>query len=189
VAALQDGLDADGEGSFEAAAYAGRGAAAARPLDRLALGWCELAGAAGVARAYLEEPRGQAARLGPPAVRVADVLAVVPGPRSAILPVNVNTAPGPVLAALLGEGRVAAVRAVESLRAAAPLASLDPIALLVDPLHMARIRPWLDVRSSTFRITAVAAEPPQRVRVVALAERALDGRVRMLAWTEDGGVP
>lgn len=98
-------------------------------------------------------------------------------------PINLNTAPEPILQGLFGPTRKAWVAGLIEMRDAAPLRSLDSVAVLADPLRLNRIRPFLDVRSRWFRVEAVAAQSSRSVRLRALVYRHPDGRVQIMRWT------
>ncbi len=182
VPPLRDWVDGDGEGPFETPAYAGDLPARACP-DAPLTGWLEVASVRNWSAGYLADPAlGRPG--GRPGVPLERVATVVPRAARAIRPLNVNTAGPRVLAAVL---RPAALAALLSMRDAAPLRSLDGLTLLVDPLEFERIGPWLDVRSTVFRLRAVAADGRAAAEVTAQAERLADGRIAFLRWTE--GVP
>lgn len=147
-----------------------------RPLSA----WAELTGIEGFDRDFLEREADGAARR----VRPADVFAVAPFDAARPPPINLNTAPEGVLLGLFGRARADAVRAALSLREAAPLRSLEPLALVADPVAFARLRPLMDVRSALFRVETRATAAGRERRVRALARREGNGEVRILEWTE-----
>ena len=98
-------------------------------------------------------------------------------------PININTAPEPILQGLFGPTRKAWVAGLIELRDAAPLRSLDSVAVLADPLRLNRIRPFLDVRSRWFNVVADAAQSSRSIRLQARVYRHPDGRVQIMRWT------
>jgi len=139
--------------------------------------WADLSEVPGFSRDFLDQNLTDRPRLG-------DVFTVAPFADGRPVVVNVNTAAPEVLSALFGMSSAGAVRALLSLREAAPLRSLEPAALTADPVAFDRLRPFLDVRSDLFRVEARAEEVGMERDVRVLARREVDGRVRVLEWTE-----
>ena len=142
--------------------------------------WGDLTAIEGFDRDFLEREADGVARR----IRPADAFTVAPFDALQPWTINLNTAPEGVLLALFGRARGDAVRAALSLREAAPLRSLEPLALVADPVTLLRLRPWIGVRSTLFRVEARAAADGRERRVRALARREGDGAVRILEWTE-----
>ncbi len=180
IGALSDWVDADNDGPAEAPAYAELRPPRAPP-NRPLLDLDELRWIAGFSGAWIVDPSLGAV---PPGERASprDLLAVLPGPRRRVTPVNLNTAPEPLLLALLGRGQRHVAHYVVTLREAAPIRSLESLAALADPIRLTRLLPWLDVRSEWFQVEAEAVGPRQAVTVQALVHRAPDGVVRVVRW-------
>lgn len=98
-------------------------------------------------------------------------------------PVNLNTAPEMLLQGLFGPTRKAWVAGLIELRDAAPLRSLNSVAVLADPLRMNRYRPFLDVRSRWFEVEAESAQSSRSIHLQATVYRHPDGRVQIMRWT------
>ncbi len=141
--------------------------------------WADLTEVRGYDRSFLD---GEARP--PDAPRPADVFTVAPFRPRHFTPVNINTAAPETLAALFGSGQAGVVRWLLSLREAAPLRSLEPLAAAMDPTAFSRLRPWLDIRSDLFRVETLVRQGDTERRVRALARREEGGRVRVLEWTE-----
>jgi len=174
--ALRDAVDEDTDGRFEQ--RSDRSPVENRPL----IGAWDIPRAAGFAGQSPPFPAPDGAE-GKPAL--GDLTTLHPPAGRARPTVNVNTASRAVLLALLGDDQSAAVDALIAQRELHPLRALDPITVFVEPLRMARVRPWLDVRSAFFEIRATARDTAGGAvrRVVALAGREPDGRVRVLRWS------
>ena len=181
--ALRDWVDADGEGRWETPLYRERKPPYACP-DLPLTGWEEwLSSVAGFSREWLARPWGDR-RFEPPARPLRSVLAILPGPARHPVPVNVNTASPEVLLAIAGGDQAGWVRALLSLREAEPLRSLEPLAVLADPVRFDRMRAYLDVKSLYFTVEAEARLDNRSARVTALVRRDADGRVTPLRWWE-----
>ena len=180
VAAVRDWTDPDRDGPWEDDYYADLKppyAAADRPLQSRH-DWARVAG---FPREFLVEVPPEDVELG---IRVGllDLVTIVPVGRREPVPVNLNTASESVLLALFGRSRRGLVSSIVSLREAAPLRSIEPVAVLVDPLVMDHVRPFVDVRSRYFFIHAEAGQVGVRVRKLALAARDAGGNVGVLRW-------
>lgn len=110
---------------------------------------------------------------------VGSLFAVLPYRRSRILPVNVNTAPAEVLAAVIGE---AAAEAICGIRDAQPIMSLDMMESIVGAERTRSCRAYLDVKSRFFSVRARAALDGHEAEVYALARRDDEGRLEILRW-------
>lgn len=155
--------------------------AGAEPRLRPLADWAQLADIPGFDRDFLERPTDNDRR----EIRPADVLTVIPFDPLRPSPINLNTAPAEVLSGLFSRDRPDLVRAIEGLRRAAPLSSVAVLSRRLDPLLFNRLAPWMAVHSTHFRITATAADERGGRTVRVLARRDLEGRVRVLEWTED----
>ncbi|MBN1268708.1 MAG: general secretion pathway protein GspK [Kiritimatiellae bacterium] len=179
VQALADWIDPDDEGFRESPYYA-----QIDPPYACADTWLasrfELPLVAGFTRGYFDPPERyeRAAFQG----SVPDCVTVIPGERRKPIPVNINTAPREVLLGLFGAGQEALIQFITLTRKDQPFLSVEQIALVADPLVMDSARPYLDVRSNSFRIEARAFEEGQAERLWVLARRGDDGAVRVLQW-------
>ncbi len=110
---------------------------------------------------------------------VGSVLTVMPFERSRVLPVNVNTAPRDVLAAVMGE---TVAEAICGLRDAQPIMTVGVIEGALGAERFSACRPYLDVKSRFFSVRAKAALGGHEDEVFALAHRDDKGRVDILRW-------
>lgn len=179
VEALGDWIDPDDEGFWETSYYRGRDPPYACANTWLR-GWFELPWVAGFTRRYFEL-RPRLSRGGFDA-NPEECLTVVPGARSRPTPVNVNTAGRETLWAVLGLEHENLAHFVVLAREDRPFGSLEPLARMGDATLLERVRPYLAVRSRTFRIEARAFEAGQAERLWVLARRGDDGSVRVLRW-------
>ncbi|MCX7817952.1 MAG: general secretion pathway protein GspK [Kiritimatiellae bacterium] len=181
ILALRDWMDADREGAREAPHYAElvpRRVPPNRPLES----WAELQWIAGFPDDWLRDPSLGAI----PADRrlpLRDLVTLIPGPHRRVTPVNLNSAPEPLLAVLFGRGQQHLPRAVIALRSAAPLRSIEGLVVLADPLRMVRLLPYLDVKSEWFRVRIRIRGSRQALSEQALVRRGPDGRVRVVRWS------
>lgn len=119
--------------------------------------------------------------------QLPDCLAVWPVARSQPLPVNVNTASPEVLQGVFGVGQEAWVRTLIVQRIRVPIRSLSFILATAPPGLIARIGPFLDVRSSVFRVHVLARQGSRTRSLLVLAQRTTDGQVRVEQWVVGGG--
>jgi type II secretory pathway component PulK len=109
-------------------------------------------------------------------------LTILPVSRGIPNRVNLQSAPEPVLRALMGPGSEAAVRAFLARREAGPLrGEMGPV-LGLDLRRLGRIRDLINVRSEFFHILCTAELGPERVRLSALLRRDADGTCRPIRW-------
>lgn len=155
--------------------------ASAKPRSRPLADWAQLADIPGFDREFLESPTDDNRRK----IRPADTLTVIPFDPLRPSPINLNTASAEVLTGFFGRERPDLVRAIEELRQTAPLSSVAALSRRLDPLLFNRLAPWMAVHSTHFRITVNAADERDRRSVQVLARRDLQGRVRVLEWTEN----
>ncbi len=113
---------------------------------------------------------------------LVDCLTVVPGQRSQLFPVNVNTAGREVLLGILGLSQEEIVRAILSRRTDGPVQSLDIFFAKADTALLQGVRPYLDVKSSVFAIEvhAFLEDRTQDLRVLARRDR--EGSLEVLQW-------
>ncbi len=183
AAAARDWVDEDQEGRWESPLYRERKPSCGCP-DKPLTGWEELlSSVAGFSPEWLARPWGDR-RFEPPARPLRSALTLLPGPARHVTPVNVNTASPEVLLAIAGGDQAGWVRSLLSLRGAEPLRSLEPLAVLSDPLRFDRLRAYLDVKSFYFTAESVARFEDRSARVTALVRREADGRVLPLRWWE-----
>ncbi len=183
--ALQDFVDADGAGSYEADFYR-VGDEPFQPPNR------ELWAPAELLRVHdfsaeMFRPR---ARQGPEDLFGGDLAsstALVPRPLDAPIPVNVNTAGRDVLMGLTGLRQEAAVRSVLALRQVQPFESLA-VMFMANPELAAALEGAVGTASTCFRVRARASLGARHVAVLAWVERdPQTGDVRILQWVEEEG--
>lgn len=180
VDALRDWIDPDEDGFRETPYYRDQDV----PYDcadRWLSTWEELFHVAGFSREYFKRHERYSSR---EAFRadVVDCITVIPGRRSQPVPVNVNTAPREVLLGIIGLDQESLVEYILVLREERPLVSLDAFAAAADPIRLESVRPYLEVRSGTFRLTARAFAEGQSAEVRVLARRDSEGNVHVLQW-------
>jgi type II secretory pathway component PulK len=180
VQSLIDWIDPDDDG-FRETAYYEQQDPPYDPANTWLKTWSELPHVAGLTRSYFV-PRerfesGETFR-----ADVVDCVAVLPGRRSKPVPVNVNTAPREVLLGVLGLEQEELAQYIVLLRKEHPLVSLEPIAMVADPLVIDLAGPYLDVKSNTFRVEARAFEEGRSAQLWALVRRDGKGSVRVLRW-------
>ncbi len=180
IEALQDWVDEDSDGRFEAPFYLAKKPPSAPP-NRPLISWNEWTRVEGFSRAWIEDPSAGSAE--PDSLpRIRDLVTLLPGRHNRTVPINLNTASEALLTVVFGRGQEYLARAVITLREAEPLRSADGIAALADPIRMTRLMPWLDLKSEWFRIDSTAAGARSRVRVEALVKRESDGTVKVVRW-------
>jgi len=184
VAALEDFVDADEDGSYEADFYR-VGDAPFRPPNR------ELWAPAELLRVHdfsaeVFQPRPKA---GPDDLFGGDLAAstaLVPMPLKAAVPVNVNTAGRDVLMGVTGLQQEAAVRTVLALRQVQPFESLAMI-FMANPELAAALEGTVATASTCFRVRARASREGMHSSVMAWVERdPKKGDIRILQWVEEG---
>jgi len=181
VDALVDWMDKDEEGRFEQAFYAERAPPYAPP-NRPLHDWQEMLFAGEMSRASFAP---HAMRGGPGhhfQEDLGDCVTVLPLPRIAPVPVNLNTASRPVLLGVFGLGQDELVDSVVAMRAIRPLESLDAVVALMEPGDAAALTPYLDVRSHCFRVQARSYAQGQTQTLWVQARRARTGEVEILRW-------
>ena len=113
---------------------------------------------------------------------LVDCVTVFPVSLSHPAPVNVNTARAEVLMGILGLGQETLVRTIVAMRMEKPIRSLDAIGMVLDPLLLEAVRPYLDVSSRYFTVDAQAFAEGQTQRVQLLAHRDPSGGVQVMNW-------
>lgn len=185
VDALQDYLDEDGEGHYEAAFYRRLDPPYAPP-NRLLWAPEEWVRVHGFSRDMLRpRPKADTADLFGGDLASATVL--VPAALDEPIPVNVNTANRDVLMGLTGLKQEAAVRAVLSLRQVQPFQSLGMM-FMASPELAAALEGAVDTSSDYFRIHARASGEGQRRTVMVWVRRdSSSGDIQVLQWVEGEG--
>ncbi len=182
AAALEDFMDADGEGDYEADFYR-VGDAPFEPPNRELWAPAELFRV----RDFSESLFQTRPRSGPDDLFGGDLAAstaLVPMPLAAPIPVNVNTAGRDVLMGLTGLKQDAAVRAVLALRQVQPFESLSMM-FMANPELAASLEGTVATASTCFRVRARAAMDGVHSSVMAWVERdPKTGDVRILQWVE-----
>ncbi|HEY8241420.1 MAG TPA: hypothetical protein VIH35_08235 [Kiritimatiellia bacterium] len=177
---LQDWVDADQDGIYEASHYAKK-KPEYDPADRTAYTWSELLGAEGATRdVFLPRPRfatTEAFKLD-----FVDGATVIPARRERPLTINLNTATRGALLAVFGLAQERLVNTVIVLRALRPITSLDSIRYASDPLLFESVRDYLDVKSRFFRVSATAEKGDRAETILVIASRGGEGRVEVLQW-------
>ena len=185
VDALEDFVDAGGEGPYEADFYR-NGDPPFQPPDRVLWAPAELLRVHAFS-ADLFRPRP---RSGPDDLFGGDLAAstvAVPMALEAPIPVNVNTAGRDVLMGVTGLQQEAAVRAVLALRQVQPFESLAMM-FMASPELAAALEGSVGTASSCFRVRARAALGDVHRSVLAWVERdAKSGDIRILQWVEEEG--
>jgi hypothetical protein len=181
IAALRDWIDTDDAGAWETPHYAALTPASV-PANRLLLGWDELFQVEG----WQSETFARKPYRGGGLFRDADLIdgvSIIPAPRNRVVPVNLNTAAPFVLEGLFGIGNEGLVERIVALRGERPVASLALLTDVFGSEAFERIAPYLDIRSSFFRIEATAYRDGRTARLHLIARRDDAGRVETLqAW-------
>ncbi|MDZ4200029.1 MAG: type II secretion system protein GspK [Kiritimatiellia bacterium] len=111
---------------------------------------------------------------------VYDLMTLLPDNRGAGHPINLNTAPQPVLRALLGRENDSAIRALMEIREAEPLRSVAPLGTLIPQERWERIRDRVSVRGTLYRIVSVAENESNRVLLSAWLTRTPEGDFQII---------
>ncbi len=178
--ALLDWIDEDDEGLYESNLYARR-----EPpypaLNRVLYGMQELLSVEGFDRELFNR-QAYGGRTDLFRAQLTDCVTILPRPRSAPVPVNVNTASRPVLLAVLGLEEDKAVDGILAMRSARPLPTPDKALVLVGPALRESLRPYLDVQSHFYRIEVHSFADGQSVDLRVLVYRSPEGRVETIQW-------
>jgi type II secretory pathway component PulK len=184
VEALEDFVDADEQGPYEAEFYR-TAAPPYRPPDR------ELWAPAELLRVHefsadLFRPRPKSGTDDLFGGDLAASTVIVPMALDAPIPVNVNTAGRDVLMGVTGLRQDAAVRAVLALRQIQPFESLAMM-FMANPELAAALEGSVSTASSCFRVKARAALDGLNSFVLAWVLREKNGDIRILQWVEEEG--
>lgn len=180
IEALTDWVSTTNTGTYTSAFYMQKDAPYRTPDTPLHT-WSELLWVHGFDTPYFErKPLYKIAR--PFSENLIDLACIIPGPDKRPIPININTAPKPVLEAVLGPERETLVRYIELARLDQPYRSIDALLALADPGYLEDVRPFLDVRSNYFlvEVNGFAAEHRAHLRVV--AQRDTEGNIRIRQW-------
>jgi type II secretory pathway component PulK len=180
IQAVTDWVDADDRGLRETPFYQ-KQTPPYRVSDRPLRSWSELLWVDGFNRAYFAHRDAQVARQAFNE-NPLDCVTLIPVARTQPIPVNVNTASRAVLTGVTGFGHDELVNTLMSMRAMRPIASLDGMLQLEDPEYWKALRPYLDVKSTLFRIEARSFLAGQAVDLRALARRTPEGDIQILQW-------
>lgn len=181
VEALKDWVDPDDQGFYESDRYL-RQKPPYRCADTFLRSWNEVLLVKGFSKSYFAPRR----RSFPRQAFQADplrCLCLIPIARKQPLPVNVNTAPQPVLAAILGLSSQDVARRIAASRQIRPYRSPEPIRLLLGDETFQRVRPYLATRSSFWEITTRASRGTAAAGISALVKREADS-IHFLRWQE-----
>jgi type II secretory pathway component PulK len=180
VDSLIDWTDADHDGFRETPFYA-RDDPPSQAGNRLLNTWGELLHVSGFSpELFARRPRRSSRDPHQPSL--LDCVTVIPVTRTRPIPVNVNTAERTVLIGVFGPGRSSAADELVNLRGEGPLLSLDALEDRVEDEVLDRARPYLDVKSTFFRLEARAYAEGHAVDLRAFARRGSDGNVEVLQW-------
>ena len=181
VEALKDWVDPDDQGFYESDLYLKQNPPY-RCANTFLRSWKEILLVKGFSRSYFAPRR----RSFPREAFQADpfqCLCLIPTARTRPLPVNVNTAPPPVLTAILGLSRQDAARRITETRQIRAYRNLEPIRVFLGTEIFRRVSPYLSTRSSFFEITARASRGSAAAGIRALVK--LDGdTLHFLRWQE-----
>lgn len=183
VAALADYIDADQDGSYEAAFYR-HADHPQTPPDRALWGAGDLLNVHGFSADLFAPPapaRRQRDELFGGDFRLA--VSVVPDSPDTPIPVNVNTATREALLSVAGVEHADVVRSAMALRALHPFQSMA-LLFAASPELAAALEGAIDVKSSYYRVRATAERNGRRRTVAAWARREPDGSVHLLQWLE-----
>ncbi len=179
--ALRDWIDRDDEGIREASFYLEREPPYRPPNDRLRT-WGELPWIEGFSLTYFEPRMRQRALQREFEANIIDQITVLPMLRTRPVPVNINTASREVLLGVLGFERDHLVRYILAARDTDPFYSIEGLLSTADPNALRDVRPFIDVRSSFFRIEARAYQAGASRQLWALAHRDTTGYIRIIQW-------
>ncbi len=175
IESLNDWVDEDGDGSYEASFYMSQ-REPYRPPDGPMQSLREFDWIDGWSLDKLTEQHDDHAP------SIADLLAVIPVHRNEPIPVNINTASAELLTAIFGGDNVQLVNLIVSMRTSTPLRSVNLIENVVGADRMEYLRPFLDVKSNFFRVMIMAERDQRTFMLAALARRDASGDVSVLRW-------
>ena len=180
VDALKHFVDKDGEGVAESPLYLGKNPPYEAP-NRNLYSFGELLWVDGFSKDLFKRHERQSVHEFFNADLI-DCVSVFPVSLSRPASVNVNTAKAEVLMGILGLGQETLVRTIVAMRMEKPIRSLDAIGMVLDPLLLEAVRPYLDVSSRYFTVEAQAFAEGQTQRVQLLAHRDPSGGVQVMNW-------
>lgn len=183
TAALRDFMDDNSDGAHERAFYQRQDPPAACP-DRVLYGWREVLSANGWSEEQFAH-RSRESTLDAFSASLPALVTLIPTPRKRVVPININTASRDTLRAVMGLEQDPLVDTVLTLRAIRPIRQLDVFAVTAGPGVFERLRPHLDVRSTYFRVEAIAEQAGRRATAQAWVARKGDGRVDVIQWVEE----
>lgn len=179
--ALRDWIDRDDEGLREAAFYLERDPPYRPPNDRMRT-WGELPWIEGFSLTYFEPRMRQRALQREFEANIIDQITVLPVLRTRPVPININTASREVLLGVLGFERDHLVRYILAARETDPFYSVEGLLSTADANALRDVRPFIDVRSSFFRVEARAYHDGRSRTLWALAHRDAAGHMRIIQW-------
>ncbi len=180
IEALTDWMDADDEGIRESEFYMALDPPYTVPNTWLH-SWNELLLIHGFSPDYfVQKPKHVIGR--PFTANMADLLTIVPGPRTRPVPVNINTASSDVLESVFGLAEEALARYIYIARADRPFRSIDALLAQANSALFTELAPFIAVRSTHFIIEVMAFEGDRRGGLRAVVHREPEGRVRVMQW-------
>ncbi len=181
AAAIRDWIDPDQDGLREKSYYEQENLPFL-PANRRLASLAELEHVAGFSRDYLrEKPRPKPGQPFRHAFR--DLVTVLPVERPHAVKINLNTAPEPVLQALLGVTDSALVRIMLVARQNGPLTGLDLFLINLEPRQQNTLLGFSDVRSEFFEIRARAYQSGGAALTArVLVHRDATGKVNVIRW-------
>jgi type II secretory pathway component PulK len=180
IDAMRDWIDADQEGMRETSFYA-RKTPPYIPPDRAAYAWSELLAVEGASRDAFTRP-ARMSTIDAFKMDFADCAAILPVKRDRPMTINLNTATRGALLGVFGLAQERLVNTIIVLRALKPIVTIDSISHAADPLVFESVRPYLEIKSSFFRIDVSARRDDHVVTVRAVARRSDKGAVDVLQW-------
>ena len=118
----------------------------------------------------------------PPPLHLSDLVEIIPGPRARPTRININTASREVLEIVLGVGQEPLVRQLLLNRAERPFRSIEALLPQMEPTRYLAVRPFLDVRSTHFRIDVQGVLADNTSTLSAWVRRSDDGDMEMIQW-------
>jgi len=178
--ALIDWVDADTEGFRESAWYEANERPYGCPNTWIA-SLSEIPSISEFSKDYLTKEREM--MLSSSRRAIVNQITVIPDARRVPVPVNINSASPAVLRSLAGITQDAWVDYVIAFRIERPLTSLTSLLTLVDDKQKGKLNLYLDVKSSTFLITAKAFFGTNSEELQVLVRRdSANGSVKVLRW-------
>ena len=180
VGGLEDWIDADHEGFYETSFYQDLDHPY-RPPNRIVYTWGECTWTEGFERT-LFDLTSHVRTNAPSACSLGEILTILPIRRVTPMPINLNTASENTILGVMGIDNRGLMQRIVNQRKARPLRRADATALAVDPNLVQRLAPYVSVRSSFFRVHAVAYQLGHSESVEALVKRDNQGNVHVLQW-------